>query len=97
MRKVYMVETLCRDNDTYYLDNVRMGYSTFERAKEVLDKAIMQEYNDLVEMKNDNEDYYIIDYDESKLERYEREIHIEIKDYEDLITRYTIVVVEVEE
>ncbi|MBQ6631252.1 MAG: hypothetical protein IJH55_03865, partial [Romboutsia sp.] len=41
-------------------------------------------------------DYYIQNYDESKEERYEREIHIETEDYEDMLTRYSIVVVEVE-
>ena len=65
-----------------------------EKAKEVLNELINQEFEDL---KSNGGDYYIQDYDESNEERYEREIHIETEDYEDMLTRYSIVVVEVEE
>ena len=93
--KFYMIEILCKDTDnTIYNDNFRIGYRTFEKAKEVLDELINQEFEDL---KSNGGDYYIQDYDESKEERYEREIHIETEDYEDMLTRYSIVVVEVEE
>lgn len=93
--KFYMIEILCKDTDnTIYNDNFRVGYRTFEKAKEVLNELINQEFEDL---KSNGGDYYIQDYDESKEERYEREIHIETEDYEDMLTRYSIVVVEVEE
>lgn len=93
--KFYMIEILCKDTDnTIYNDNFRIGYRTFEKAKEVLDELINQEFEDL---KSNGGDYYIQDYDENKEERYEREIHIETEDYEDMLTRYSIVVVEVEE
>lgn len=93
--KFYMIEILCKDTDTtIYNDNFRVGYRTFEKAKEMLDELINQEFEDL---KSNGGNYYIQDYDESNEERYEREIYIETEDYEDMLTRYSIVVVEVEE
>lgn len=97
MNKVYMIEILCKDTDnTIYNDNYRVGYSTYEVAKKNLNRLIQDEYESLKENASDKQHYSIIDYIEDKDERYEREIHIETDDYEDLLTRYSIVVVEVE-
>lgn len=96
--KVYMIEILCKDTDTtIYNDNYRIGYSTYEVAKKNLNRLIQDEYESLNENASDKQHYSIIDYIEDKDERYEREIHIETDDYEDLLTRYSIVVVEVED
>ena len=46
--KFYIIEILCKDTDnTIYNDNFRIGYRTFEKAKEVLDELINQEFEDL--------------------------------------------------
>lgn len=96
--KVYMIEILCKDTDTtIYNDNYRIGYATYEIAKKNLNRLIEEEYRDLLSMADDKRHYSIIDYIEDKEERYEREIHIETEDYEDFLTRYTIVIVEVED
>lgn len=98
MNKVYMIEILCKDTDTtIYNDNHRIGYATYEIAKKNLNKLIKDEYESLKENADSNVNYSIIDYIEDKDERYEREIHIETEDYEDLLTRYSIAVVEVED
>ena len=96
--KVYMIEILCKDTDTtIYNDNHRIGYATYEIAKKNLNRLIEEEYNELRQMASDTQHYSIVDYIEDEEERYEREIHIETEDYEDFLTRYTIVVVEVED
>lgn len=98
MEKIYMIEILCKDTDTtIYNDNYRIGYATYEIAKKNLDRLIDEEYRDLLSMVDDKQHYSIVDYIEDKEERYERTIHIETEDYEDFLTRYTIVVVEVED
>lgn len=96
--KFYMIEILCKDTDnTIYNDNYRVGYATYEIAKKNLNRLIEEEYNELRQMASDTQHYSIIDYIEDEEERYEREIHIETEDYEDILTRYSIVVVEVED
>lgn len=98
MNKVYMIEILCKDTDTtIYNDNYRIGYATYEIAKKNLNRLIEEEYNELRQMASDTQHYSIVDYIEDEEERYEREIHIETENYEDFLTRYTIVVVEVED
>lgn len=97
MNKVYMIEILCKDTDnSIYNDNFRKGYSTYDRAKQVLNELVKEEYENLMEMANENTTYYIIDYIEDNREVCEREIYIETKDYENLLTRYTIVAVEID-
>lgn len=97
MNKVYMIEILCKDTDnSIYNDNYRVGYRTYEKAKEVLNNLITEEYNGLIENKSENVNYSITDYIEDNNEVCEREIYIETEDYEDLLTRYTIVKVSVE-
>ena len=94
MNKVYMIEILCKDTDnTIYNDNHRIGYTTFEKAKQELDKLIKQEYEDLNANASENTTYSIEDYNDNG--NYEREIHIETEEYEDLLTRYTIVEIEI--
>ena len=96
--KVYMIEILCKDTDTtIYNDNFRVGYKTYEIAKKNLNRLIEEEYRELKQMASDNQHYSIIDYIEDKDEKYEREIHIETENYEDFLTRYSIIVVEVED
>lgn len=97
MNKVYMIEILCKDTDnSIYNDNFRKGYSTYDRAKQVLNELVKEEYENLMEMASENTTYYIIDYIEDNREVCEREIYIETKDYENLLTRYTIVAVEID-
>ena len=93
----YIVETLCKDtNKSIYNDNNGVAYTTYERAKEVLNSNIKDEYDNLIENKSENIDYYIIDYIDDNKKMYEREIWYETKDYEDMLTRYTIRKIEVE-
>lgn len=97
MEKVYMIEILCKDTDTtIYNDNFRKCYTTYDRAKQVLNDLVKEEYNNLLEMANGDTTYSITDYIEDDREVCEREIYIETKDYEDLLTRYTIVAVEID-
>ena len=98
MKKVYTIEILCKDTDnTIYNDNYRKGFATYEMAKTNLNKLIMDEYNDLIETASDNQNYYITDYIDDEKEKCEREIYVETDDYEDLLTRYSIVIIEVED
>lgn len=94
MKIIYVIDILHNNNGIFYIDNVRLGYSTFEKAKEKLDELITSKYNNLM-FEKDDEDYYIIDYIDESIKKYEREIHIETKDYENMFIRYTIVEVEV--
>ena len=97
MEKVYMIEILCKDTDTtIYNDNFRKCYTTYDRAKQVLNELVKEEYDNLMEMANGDTTYSITDYIEDDREVCEREIYIETKDYEDLLTRYTIVAVEID-
>ena len=97
MEKVYMIEILCKDTDTtIYNDNFRKCYTTYDRAKQVLNDLVKEEYNGLLEMANGDTTYSITDYIEDDREVCEREIYIETKDYEDLLTRYSIVVAEID-
>lgn len=96
MSKIYTIEILCKDTDnTIYNDNHRVGYETYRQAKEVLNKMIKQEYDNLMENKDKYQDYYITDYIEDNEEICEREIYYKTDDYEDLLTRYSIVVIEI--
>ena len=98
MKKVYTIEILCKDTDnTIYNDNYRKGFATYEIAKRNLNRLIMDEYNDLIETASDNQNYYITDYIDDEKEKCEREIYVETDDYEDLLTRYSIVIIEVED
>jgi len=92
IKKVYIIEILCKDTDnTIYNDNHKVGYTTYEKAKEELDRLIIQEYEGL---KENGGDYYICDYNDNG--NYQREIWFETKDYTDMLTRYTIVEIETE-
>lgn len=94
MNIIYVIDILHNNNGVFYIDNVRLGHSTFEKAKEKLNELITREYNNLW-FERDDEDYYIIDYIDESIGKYEKEIHIKTKDYEDMFIRYTIVEVEV--
>lgn len=91
---MYMIKITCNDMNNYYEDKIDIIFTTFDKAKEELDKSIMKEYEELVGS-NDDREYYIIDYNESKIQNYEREIWCRTDEYEDMLTRYTIVKVEV--
>ena len=94
MNIIYVIDILHNNNGVFHIDNVRLGYSTFEKAKEKLNELITREYNNLM-FEKDDENYYIIDYVDESIGKYEKEIYIETKDCENMLIRYTIVEVEV--
>ena len=86
MKNIYIIELLCNDTDNVvYNDTYINCYSTFNKAKEILDKLIQEEYCGL---KEESKYVYIIDYNDDK--QYQRELWLETMDYEYMLTRYTI-------
>lgn len=97
MKKVYMIEIFCRDTKTnIYNDNYKKCYTTYEKAKQVLNDLVKEEYESLMEMADENKTYYILDYIEDDREVCQREIYVETKDLEEVLTRYNVIAMEVD-
>lgn len=97
MEKVYMIEIFCRDTKTnIYNDNYKKCYTTYEKAKQVLNNLVKEEYESLMEMADENKTYYILDYIEDDREVCQREIYVKTKDLEEVLTRYNVIAMEVD-